>query len=255
MRKVIIVTICVFAVLSCMKDATQSHDVYANYTYQVYLDDSNRVVKYLKTLDNGAILEKHLFVFDTISVTHTLLDQYNVLLEKVVYYMNDKGYAIRSVDTVYFGNEIKIFIKKYIYESDFLVEIDGIEKDYDHDILGDTVVYSMNNYIANGNVIKAVRTADTTCTINYTYYDLGASIDVIGWTNTLFGKTNKNLVESITYFPDCPCSQSSKPALSVYEYEIDANKHIIKSVETYTPCGSKQDYREVTTSIYQYSSI
>jgi hypothetical protein len=255
MRKVIIATICVFAVLSCMKDATQSHDVYAYYTYQVYLDDSNRVVKYLKTLDNGAILEKHLFVFDSITVTHELMDQYNVLLEKVVYYLNDKGYAINSVDTVYFGDEMKIFIKKYTYESDFLVQIDGIEKDYDHAILVDTLAYSMNNYIANENVIRAVKTVDTTCTINYTYYDMGASIDVISWTNTLFGKTNKNLVESITYFPDCPCSKSSKPAISVYEYEIDASKHIVKSAETYTPCGSKQDYKEVTTSTYQYLSI
>jgi hypothetical protein len=251
----IVIIICVFAVLSCLKDETKSHDVYTYNNYDVYLDSSKRIVKYLKTIENGATVETHLFIFDTISVTYKVLDQNDVLLEKVVYSLNDKGYAVSSVDTVIIGDEMVIFNLNYTYESDFLVEINGIEKDFDYAVLTDSTAYSIHNFIENDNVIKSVRTFDTTCTVYYTYNNLDASIDVISWTNTLFGKTNKNLIEFITYYPDCLCSQSADPATSLFDYEIDAGKRITKSVETYTPCGSNQNYKLVSTSTYRYLSI
>jgi hypothetical protein len=256
MRKVIVVLIfCIIVVLSCLKDETKSNDVQINFTYQIYLDNSNRIVKFFKTFENGSIIEKHLYTYDSIAVKQEVYDSYNVLLAKFVYFLNDKGYADSSVDTIYLDNALKTYNKKYTYESDFLVRINIIEKEFENTILKDTIAYSMRNYVENENIVKSVKTVDTTCTIHYTYNSKATSVDVINWTNTILGKANKNLVQSITYFPDCPCSSTSKPATSVFDYALDASNRIITSVETFIPCSTNQNYKEVTTITYKYTPI
>jgi hypothetical protein len=170
-----------------------------------------------------------------------------VVTGKSVYQIGGNGYAESSVDSIFSdsGTFISISVSTFEYQNGFLIKQTV-----------DTGNYVYTYSISDDNIISSnVSTSQFGCTDNYTYGFFPTTVDVKYFSNKIFGKPSKNLIEHASWSNGCPCGPSSTIASSSFQYEFNSNGYVTTMKNYYIPCyhlGTGNVVGTISTTTYEY---
>ena len=247
-----------FITNSCNKNL-EKPPLTKEYKYIYYM--RNDIVKQIWRMDYMGRIDKTVYdtINDSVLVTY-IYDSYNKLNQKKYYFLNTKGLAYRSVDTV--ADEKIICSYTYQYNDDtFLIKLDYKGAQYSDDFKTvQTTIEGYNTYsISNNNITSIYMYKKFTGSLNLikevTYENIFNDLPNTkyiqqGW-EYFIGKSNANLLHKIMY--TYKENNTIKEAGTFdYTYILDDSTQLIKK-QTEIHNSKKSDKIPVQTILqYEY---
>jgi hypothetical protein len=240
---------------------------------EIIYHHSDQVVKYSINIQNNWINEYSKFINGVLDET-TVFNNYDTLIEKItvnqngelkskiIYTMEENGFASTSIDTIISLYNTTVLNTTYTYENNFLVLKTINYWIYNQGNLGDSGIRYFSRSIKNENVSSQPSYvpywATANCTDRFSYSNTLNLIDVDEFTNGILGKINKNLSSYVLLEDGCPCTSNHVSGYNDFQYEMFENGFVKKMIKKHTPCHSASAPETVIgtvyTTIYEYTS-
>jgi len=257
MEKLMFFALSVFLLSSCTeKETIRFVDEYAPDVLKYEIKVSgNRITSY-STYVNDTLAATTDFIFKTAEIEKITKSSAGNIIQRIIYTLGNDGFATSSIDSNFGVTGLAVTNVQYTYNGSRLhsKEISWIQSG-DHP---DSSMYALIFETQSGNFVS-IETSPVnyqSCTDYYEYNSLINKLDIESFSNLIEGEINTNLIDHISWHPDCHSAPSTSEPYSDYSYELDENGYVVKKVEVLTP-GYHSDATEVTrtvkTTLYEYS--
>ena len=243
----------ILIIASCGSSDSPKFNVYYSddiTEYRINITDS-WVTDYSKYLNDELEETTYNFNYDTV-VTRLVTNKDGDTTYIGIYKIGEQGYTISSTDTSYGESNNWVTKSVYKYESGFLIERDYKYWNVQLETIdsGNIIISSI---IDNENILSQNTLPDNWqrgCTDYYTYSSDLNVFDINSFSNGIFGKINKNLLQHVSLRNECPCGPSMLPPEISFEYLLDENGYVEESISTNTPCYHPTYDTEVDRTVY-----
>jgi hypothetical protein len=224
---------------------------------------SDAIIEYRINITDSWVTDYSRFIDDELDETTYNINHDTVVIRLMknkdgdttyigIYQIGDQGLAISSTDTSYGEYGKWVTNSDFKYQGDFLIERDYKYWDLQAETIdsGNIVVSSV---IENENIISQNTLPNNWqdgCTDYYTYNSELNIFDINNFSNGIFGRINKNLLQHVSLRNGCPCGPSMESPYISFEYLLDDNGYVKESISTNTPCYHLTYDTEVDRTIY-----
>lgn len=262
---------------------TSKEDSYKT-RYEILMPDSINIEEYA-VFKNDELVEKNVFVYDSLKTEKWKLDKNNKTLAKRAYYFSIDNYrividtivgeekneydtlfvnihefakrknAIITIDSVFYADSTMIIESEYSYNDSLLTEVRT--SIYTHNGVYRTRGYYKNFYNKNKNIVKVnYEIEGGLCADEMKYTTIDNFINIQTFENELTGKFNNNLTLQAYWEKSCNEEKYQVKPSSLYSYELNGLGYVNRMIEEYTPeymefVGTTVE-RTIKTTDYEY---